>query len=141
MAYLLRRLVTEAARRGARPAVITFDAHPDEILTGTAPPLLVDPDERLARIARAGVAVTVVQHFDRRLRETPFDGFVRMITDRTELAGFLMTPDAAFGYQRGGTPETPPYLLVLSTGEVVATSVAPEVQPPLGDLRPYQCAG
>jgi hypothetical protein len=40
----------------------------------------------------------------------------------------------------GGVLETPPYLLVLSTGEAVATSVAPEVQPPLGALRPYQCA-
>jgi FAD synthase len=29
-----------------------------------------------------------------------------MITERTDLAGFLMTPDAAFGHQRGGTPET-----------------------------------
>ena len=41
----------------------------------------------------------------------------------------------------GGSPDTPPYLLVLSTGEAVATSVAPEVQPPLAALRPYQCAG
>lgn len=41
----------------------------------------------------------------------------------------------------GGAPDTPPYLLVLSTGEAVATSVEPEMQPPLDDLRPYQCAG
>jgi hypothetical protein len=41
----------------------------------------------------------------------------------------------------GGAPTTPPYLLVLSTGEAVATSVEPEVQAPLGGLRPYQCAG
>jgi riboflavin kinase / FMN adenylyltransferase len=105
-AYLLRRLVAGAARRDARPAVITFDAHPDEILTGSAPPLLIDPQERVTRLARAGVAVTVVQHFDRTLRETPYDAFVGMLTDRTELAGFLMTPDAAFGYQRGGTPDS-----------------------------------
>ena len=105
-AYLLRRLVKEAARREARPTVITFDAHPDEILVGSAPPLLIDPEERLTRLAGAGVDVTVVQHFDRALRETPYDAFVRMITERTPLAGFLMTPDAAFGYQRGGTPVT-----------------------------------
>jgi len=104
--YLLRRLAVEAARRSARPAVITFDHHPDEILTGSAPPLLVDPEERVARLARAHIAVTVVQHFDRALRETPYDAFVGMIAARAELAGFLMTPDAAFGYQRGGTPET-----------------------------------
>jgi riboflavin kinase/FMN adenylyltransferase len=103
-AYLLRRLVTEAARRGARPAVITFDAHPDEILTGSAPPLLIDPGERVVRLARAGVGVTVVQHFDRALRETPYDAFIEMLTQRAALGGFLMTPDAAFGYQRGGTP-------------------------------------
>jgi riboflavin kinase/FMN adenylyltransferase len=104
-AYLLRHLVTEAAARSARPVVITFDHHPDEILTGNAPPLLCDPVERLARLASAGVDTTVVVHFDRRLRETPFQAFVAAIADRAPIAGFLMTPDAAFGYERAGTPE------------------------------------
>lgn len=104
--YLLAALVHEAASRGARPAVITFDHHPDEILTGSAPPLLCDPAERLERLAGAGVDVTVIQHFDVALRETPYDQFVRRIAGRVDLAGFLMTPDSAFGYERGGTPET-----------------------------------
>ena len=104
--YLLERLVIEAASRGARPVVITFDHHPDEIITGSAPPLLCDPDERLERLAAAGVDTTVVVHFDQRLRETTYDEFVTMIRDRAPLAGFLMTPDAAFGYGRAGTPET-----------------------------------
>lgn len=103
-AYLLRRLVAEARRRSARPVVITFDHHPDEIITGSAPPLLCDPEERLARLAATGVGSTVVVHFDRRLRETTYDAFVGQITDRVPFAGFLMTPDAAFGYQRAGTP-------------------------------------
>jgi len=103
--YLLRHLVAEARRREARPVVITFDHHPDEVLTGHAPPLLCDPEERLVRLARAGVEVAVVAHFDARLRETAFEDFVAMITERTPLDGFLMTPDAAFGYQRRGTPE------------------------------------
>ncbi len=47
---------------------------------------------------------TVVVHFDQRLRETTYDAFVAMIADRAPMAGFLMTPDAAFGYQRAGTP-------------------------------------
>jgi riboflavin kinase/FMN adenylyltransferase len=104
-AYLLEHLVAEAARHDARPMVVTFDHHPDEILTGSAPPLLCDPDERLARLDAAGVEATVVVHFDQRLRETPYDVFVAMLAARAPLAGFLMTPDAAFGYQRGGTPE------------------------------------
>jgi riboflavin kinase/FMN adenylyltransferase len=105
-AYLLDHLRHEAAARGARPLVITFDHHPDEILTGTAPPLLCDPDERLALLAAAGVDATVVVHFDQRLRETTYDAFVSGIADRAPIAGFLMTPDAAFGYRRAGTPET-----------------------------------
>ncbi|MBI3749007.1 MAG: hypothetical protein HY262_09215 [Chloroflexi bacterium] len=104
--YLLRHLVAEAADRRARPTVITFDHHPDEVLTGHAPPLLLDPAERLERLAEAGVEVTVVQPFDAALRETPYDAFVERIRRRVHLRGFLMTPDAAFGYQRQGTPET-----------------------------------
>lgn len=104
--YLLRCLVTEAGLRNARPAVITFDHHPDEVLTGHAPPLLLDPRERLERLSGAGVEVTVVQHFDEALRQTPYDVFVARISDRVDLRGFLMTPDAAFGFERRGTPET-----------------------------------
>jgi riboflavin kinase/FMN adenylyltransferase len=84
--------------------VITFDHHPDEILVGQAPPLLLDPAERLERLEAAGVEVTVVQHFDAALRATPYDVFVERIRSRVALTGFLMTPDAAFGFERRGTP-------------------------------------
>jgi riboflavin kinase/FMN adenylyltransferase len=103
-AYLLRHLVTEARRRDARPVVVTFDHHPDEVLTGSAPPLLCDPRERLRLLESAGVDTTVVAHFDARLRETPYEAFVSAIAARAPIAGFLMTPDAAFGYERRGTP-------------------------------------
>jgi riboflavin kinase/FMN adenylyltransferase len=103
--YLLRHLAAEANARGARPMVITFDHHPDEVLTGKAPPLLLDPRERIERLDEAGVAVTIVQHFDAALRETPYHAFVERIRARVELRGILMTPDAAFGYERRGTPE------------------------------------
>ena len=104
--YLLRELLAAAAARGARPTVITFDHHPDEILVGNAPPLLCDPAERLALLEAAGVEVIVIQHFDVALRQTPYDRFIRAIADRVQLAGFLMTPDSAFGFERRGTPET-----------------------------------
>ena len=105
-AWLLEHLVREAAARAARPAVITFDAHPDAVLVGHAPPLLMDPAERLDRLAAAGVEVVVVEHFDDALRRTPYDAFIRGIADRCPLAGFVMTPDAGFGHERAGTPET-----------------------------------
>ncbi len=102
--YLLAELRRAARRLRARPAVVTFDAHPDELLVGTSPPLVCDPEERLVRLGRAGVALTVVEHFDDALRRTPYDAFVAGLRARVELAGFLMTPDAAFGHERRGTP-------------------------------------
>jgi tRNA pseudouridine55 synthase len=103
--YLLRELRRAAAEAHARPAIITFDAHPEELIEGLAPPLLCDPDERLVRLEAAGMEVTVVQHFDHALRTTAFEDFVAAIRARVDLAGFVMTPDAAFGYERRGTPE------------------------------------
>ena len=103
-AYLLGHLIAEASARSSRATVITFDHHPDEVLTGAAPSLLIDPDERLERLAAAGVEITVVQHFDDALRRTTYDDFVERIRARTSLTGFLMTADAAFGYERRGTP-------------------------------------
>jgi riboflavin kinase / FMN adenylyltransferase len=105
-AYLLDHLAREARARSARPTVVTFDAHPDAVLLGHAPPLLMDPAERLERLADAGIEVVIVEHFDDALRQTPYDSFVAGITDRCAIAGFLMTPDAAFGHDRAGTPTT-----------------------------------
>jgi len=131
-AYLLGHLVAEASKQAAKPTVITFDHHPDEILVGTAPPLLCDPDERLELLARAGVAVTVVQTFDVALRMTAYDEFIRRIAARVHLAGFLMTPDAAFGHDRGGTVET-----VTELGRTMGFDVA--VVPPFElDGRPVR---
>jgi riboflavin kinase/FMN adenylyltransferase len=103
--YLLGHLVAEARARDARPAVITFDSHPDEVIVGAAPPLLLDPDERIRLLEEAGVEVIVVQHFDAALRMTEYDEFIHRITARARLAGLLMTPDAAFGHDRRGTAE------------------------------------
>jgi riboflavin kinase/FMN adenylyltransferase len=157
-AYLLRHLVVEAHARAARPAVVTFDAHPDAVLTGSAPPLLLDPDQRAALLGDAGVEVLVVVHFDEALRRTPYDAFVGSIAERVDLAGFLMTPDAAFGHERRGTPDTlaelgrttePPFDVVVVppfqlNGEQVRSSTIRE-QIAAGDLdgatrllgRPY----
>ena len=49
--YLFDHLVPEAPPATRMPCVITFDHHPDEVLTGSAPPLLLDPEERLERLA------------------------------------------------------------------------------------------
>ena len=82
--YLLEHLVREAeARRGARPAVITFDAHPDEVLLGARAAAAAGPGRAARRLGAAGVEVVVVEHFDDALRATPYDAFVGRIAART----------------------------------------------------------
>jgi FAD synthase len=112
--------------------VITFDAHPEELIEGLAPPLLCDPDERLVRLAAAGVDVTVIQHFDHALRMTSYEDFVGMIRDRVELAGFVMTADASFGHDRGGTPET---LSALGSQQGFSVTVVPSFMSNGAQLR------
>jgi riboflavin kinase/FMN adenylyltransferase len=129
-AQLLGELVRQARAWDARPAVITFDAHPDQVLKGEAPPLLLDPEDRLDLLAAAGIELVVVEHFDDRLRTTPYDVFVRQIASRVDLAGFVMTPEAAFGFERKGTPET-----VARLGNELGYRVA-VVPPLLLDGRP-----
>ena len=93
-------------RARARPAVITFDHHPDEILTGAAPPLLCDPDERLERLGGRGRRRhrrPDLRRCTRRRRTTPSSAASPIASSSL---GFLMTPESAFGYERRGTPET-----------------------------------
>ena len=131
-AHLLAALVRHAHAWGARPGVVTFDAHPDAVLRGEAPPLLLDPDDRERLLARSGVEVIVVEHFDERLRTTTYDAFVRRIAGRVELAGFVMTADAAFGHERRGTPQA---LLELAAQMAMPFDVA--IVPPFSvDGRP-----
>ena len=146
--YLLRELRRAARDAGARPAVITFDAHPEELIEGLAPPLLCDPDERLVRLQAAGVEVTVVQHFDHTLRVTPYDAFVAGIAGRVDLAGFVMTPDAAFGFERGGTPETVAALgqergftVTVVSSYLFERGAGPKLRGPAPDLGRGPCGG
>ena len=71
---------------------------------GPAPPLLLDPEERLERLEAAGVAVTVVQHFDEALRRTPYDAFVERIRARALLFAAPDDPRCGVRIRAPGTP-------------------------------------
>lgn len=102
-AHMLRAAVTAADRLHAEPVVLTFDPHPDELLRGAAPPLLCDPAEKMARLAAAGVAVTVRQRFDKEFADQGADEFLRRLARGRSLAGVVMTAETAFGRDRAGT--------------------------------------
>jgi riboflavin kinase/FMN adenylyltransferase len=98
--------VAAAAERAAVPVALTFDPHPLAVLRGSAPPLLCDPDERLAHLARLGIGISVVQPFDSQFADQPADAFLRRLADGRELRGLVMTPESAFGRDRAGALAT-----------------------------------
>jgi riboflavin kinase/FMN adenylyltransferase len=70
--------VRTGARAGITPAVLTFEPHPDAVLSRRgAPPLLTTTQEKLALLRDLGVRLTVLARFDRRLADMPAEQFVR----------------------------------------------------------------
>jgi riboflavin kinase/FMN adenylyltransferase len=101
--HLLRATMAEAGRQAAATAVIVFEPHPDLLFHGAAPALLLDPRERRARLAAAGVDLMVEQHFDRAFASQTAEGFVRRVAAHGALRSLVLTPESAFGRDRGGT--------------------------------------
>jgi riboflavin kinase / FMN adenylyltransferase len=98
--------VTRAAReRGVASGALVFDPHPDEVLRpGSIVPRLTPPATVLQRIRdECGVEWPLLVRFDEALRQLTAEEFIAELAPAIELRALVMTPDAAFGRQRGGT--------------------------------------
>jgi riboflavin kinase/FMN adenylyltransferase len=102
---LLQQLLELASTLQGVPTVVTFADHPDQMLRGTAPPLLVGVPHRLRLLRRAGVQRLVLLAFDRRLRELAARAFAEQVLVASLRArGLLLGYDSALGRDREGTP-------------------------------------
>lgn len=98
------RVLEDTARRlGAMPVVVTFDPHPDAVVAGRAPDMLMDRRERIERIGRLVGGLVVLQTFDEVFRRTTAEEFIERIGGGRNLAALVMTRVSAFGRDRGGT--------------------------------------
>jgi len=98
------RVLEKTARRlGAMPVVVTFDPHPDAVVAGRAPDMLMDRRERIERISRLVGGLVVLQTFDEIFRRTTAEEFIARIGGGRNLAALVMTRVSAFGRDRGGT--------------------------------------
>lgn len=104
-AAVLRATTRLGERLRAAPVIITFDPHPDAVLRDAAPPLLCDPEERLARIAEAGIELTVVQSFDHSFAALSAEQFLGRLVAGRSLLGLVMSAESAFGRDRQGTAQ------------------------------------
>lgn len=103
---LMKKTVERARERGIRPAVISFDTHPDVFVHGQNVPLLGSVADRKALISSVGGIDDIIMiHFDRRFMQTPWDEFLRSVKDDMGGAHLVMGRDFCCGYRGEGTAE------------------------------------
>ena len=102
-AALIRSEAQAAERLQAHAVVVTFDPHPEAVLRGSTPLLLCDPAEKAALLGKAGADYVVIQPFDQKFADQPAEAFLNRLAARRLLVGVVMTPETAFGRDRGGT--------------------------------------
>jgi riboflavin kinase/FMN adenylyltransferase len=103
---LLHELLEVSSALNGMPTVVTFANHPDEVLRGEAPPLLVSVPHRLRLLRRAGVERLVLLQFDPRLQQMTARAFAsELLVGRLRARGLLLGYDSALGRDREGTPQ------------------------------------
>ena len=105
---VIERTRAEAAQRGAKTAVVTFDRHPAQIVRPqSAPKLLTSLDHKLELLEAAGVDYTYVVHFDEeRSRESASDFVDEVLVDCLRARCVVVGSDFHFGRGRGGNVAT-----------------------------------
>lgn len=104
---LLRRTVEEAKKRGAVPAAVTFDTHPENLIGGSPIPLISSPLDREELMRRYyGVEEVIVVHFDEDMMHMPWREFATdYLVERHNAVHLVAGHDFHFGYKGEGDPE------------------------------------
>ena len=104
-ATLLRRCRERAEERGAEAAVLTFDVHPDTLVSGQTVSLINSPEDRRELVRRLFGIHTVLQlHFDRALMQMPWDEFLGWIRKEYGAVHLVCGHDFTFGWRGEGNP-------------------------------------
>ncbi len=93
-----------AQELGACAAALSFDTHPDALVSGKAPALLNTAQDR-ARLMKElyGVEQMLTLRFDRALMQTPWQVFFQQLQTRYHAAGLVCGQDFRFGDRGQGT--------------------------------------
>ena len=99
---LLQACRQMALEHGCRCGAVTFTAHPDALVSGTAPALINTAADRSMLMQQLyGLDCIVELPFDHAMRNTTWQDFYRMLCNRYHAAGFVCGHDFRFG--KGGT--------------------------------------
>lgn len=103
---LLRKTTERAAELAVVPTVLSFDVHPDKLVTGKDVPLINSASDREEIIHRCyGIDEMVLVHFDERIMRMPWREFAGNAIRELGLAWIVVGHDFRFGYRGEGTAE------------------------------------
>ena len=99
-AALLRRAKERAAQLGARPAVLTFDRHPDTFVKKEEVPLISSAADRIY-IAKKffGIDDVFFIHFNEHTMKMEWQSFIDGIIEKYNAVHFVVGHDFCFGYR------------------------------------------
>ena len=103
---LMNRTVERAREYGVRPAVISFDTHPDTFVHGIDVPLLGSVADRKDLISRVGGIDDIIMiHFDRKFMQVEWYNFLQTVKDELGAVHFVTGRDFCCGYRGAGNAE------------------------------------
>lgn len=101
---LLRACKQLALEQSCRCGAVTFTAHPDALVSGTAPGLINTAADRAMLMQELyGMECIVALPFDNAMRNTSWQTFYRVLCSRYNAAGFVCGHDFRFGKGGAGT--------------------------------------
>lgn len=103
-AALVNKTKERASELGASPAVLTFDVHPETLITGEALPLITSPAGREFILHQYfGVDEVVCIHFSREVMHMYWKDFVLSLKNELDAVALVVGHDFRFGYKGEGT--------------------------------------
>jgi len=105
-AALINKAKERAQELDAAPAVLTFDTHPEVLVSGNPLALINSAADRVDIIERLfGIKDVLVIHFDEEMREMPWEDFVCCLQSEFGAVHLVVGDDFHFGYKGQGTPQ------------------------------------
>jgi riboflavin kinase/FMN adenylyltransferase len=101
---ILRQVVRLAAARGWKPAVLTFDPHPTQVVApDRTPVLLTSPAHRAELMDEEGIGEVLILPFTAEIAHLSPEDFVRqLLVERLGVRAVLVGDNFCFGYRQSG---------------------------------------
>jgi len=102
-AALMNRVLETGAETGLIPSVITFDTHPQNLVTGEVVPLINSPEDRAGLLRRLfNIEDIIFLHFDKNTVSLPWDKFIEHLVYEFGARHLVAGEDFEFGNGRTG---------------------------------------